>query len=88
MTFNNSANLQVIQYNTLTAGANNLINNVSPGSSGQILTSNGPAAQPTYQFAPNGVISYVSCTSGNPLDSQTYYFAAAQAFTNNTLGNA
>lgn len=37
------------QYSTLTAASSNTINNVSPGVSGTVLTSNGPSAQPTYQ---------------------------------------
>lgn len=36
------------QYNTLTGAASNGINNVSPGTSGQVLTSQGASAYPVY----------------------------------------
>lgn len=48
------------QYNTLVGAASNGITNISPGTSGQVLTSNGASADPSYQtlspastFAPN-----------------------------------
>ena len=53
-TINNATNSVVTQYNTLTGGANNTINNVSPGTSGWVLTSNGASAQPTFQAAAGG----------------------------------
>jgi len=45
----NPSDQTITQYNTLTGDSNNLINNVSPGTSGQVLTSNGASAQPTFQ---------------------------------------
>ncbi len=39
----------VTQYNTLTGGAANTVNNVAPGTAGQVLTSAGATSQPTYQ---------------------------------------
>lgn len=49
MVTNNSCNYSPTQYNTQTGGANGTLNNVSPGTSGFVLTSNGASAQPTYQ---------------------------------------
>jgi hypothetical protein len=45
----NSCDYSPVQYNTITGGANGQINNVSPGTSGQVLTSNGSSSQPTFQ---------------------------------------
>jgi hypothetical protein len=39
----------VTQYNTLTGGAANSVALIAPGSAGQVLTSNGVSAYPTYQ---------------------------------------
>jgi hypothetical protein len=39
-------------YSTLTGAGANTVNNVSPGTLGQVLTSNGASAQPTYQTIP------------------------------------
>lgn len=40
------------QYNTLVGNTGNTIANVSPGTSGQVLTSNGASANPSYQTLP------------------------------------
>lgn len=48
----NSSNYLPIQYDVLTGGANGTINNVSPSTSGFVLTDNGVSAQPTFQAAP------------------------------------
>ena len=42
----------ILQYNIQTGGANNRFNNVAPGTSGQVYTSNGVSAQPTFQSLP------------------------------------
>lgn len=49
MPINNSSNYQVTQYNVITGGASNVLNNVAPGASGTVLTSNGASSQPTFQ---------------------------------------
>lgn len=49
MATNNSCDYVPTQYNTQTGGASGTLNNVSPGSSGQVLTSNGASSQPTFQ---------------------------------------
>ncbi len=54
MPFNNATNYKVTQYNTITGDANNLLNNVSPGTATWVLTSNGGSAQPSYQPIPGG----------------------------------
>lgn len=51
MAITNSCGQTIIQYNTQTGDAGNNLFNVSPGTAGQVLTSNGPSAQPTYQTA-------------------------------------
>jgi alpha-tubulin suppressor-like RCC1 family protein len=63
--YNNSANYQVSQYDVVTGGANNLLNNVPSAASGTVLTSNGVSAQPSYQTAASGAFpwSVVSGTS-------------------------
>jgi len=60
MATNNAANYSPLQYYTQTGGANGALNNVSPGTSGYVLTSNGASAQPTYQTptGPSG-LNYV-----------------------------
>ncbi len=50
------------QFSTLAAGTNNALVNVAPGTSGQVLTSNGPSSFPTYQgvpFTPNATVQLV-----------------------------
>lgn len=39
----------ITQYNTLVGGAGNTIDDVAPGTTGQVLTSNGAAANPSYE---------------------------------------
>jgi hypothetical protein len=65
MAVNNATNSQVTQYNTITCGANNALNNVSPGTSGWVLTSNGAAAQPTFQANAGGGIGTINGDSGS-----------------------
>ena len=40
------------QYNTLVGGTSNTISNISPGTTGQVLTSAGAASNPSYQTLP------------------------------------
>jgi hypothetical protein len=49
MTVTNGCGQTLVQYNTQTGDAGNTLFNVSPGTAGQVLTSNGASAQPTYQ---------------------------------------
>ena len=49
MPTNNAANQSIAQYNVQTGAALGTLNNVSPSTAGFVLTSNGPAAQPTFQ---------------------------------------
>ena len=53
MVTNNSCDYSPVQYNTLTGGSNGTINNVSPGTSGQVLTSAGASALPTWTTISN-----------------------------------
>jgi len=48
MVTNNSSNYSPTQYNTQVGGASGTLANVSPGTSGQILTSNGAGSAPTF----------------------------------------
>ena len=58
MVTNNSSNYRPTQYNTQTGGVNGTLNDVAPGTAGQVLTSNGVSAQPTYQPIPaSGIIT-------------------------------
>lgn len=41
----------ITQYNVLSGGASGAINNITPSTSGYVLTSNGASAQPTFQAA-------------------------------------
>ena len=51
----------ITQHDTLVAGASNAIVSVGTGTAGQVLTSNGPGADPSYQAV--GLTSYVNVTS-------------------------
>jgi len=56
------------------------------GTSGQVLTSNGAGALPTFQNAPGGTFSILrwsGTANGTPADSTTYYVGAIQ-----TMGTA
>jgi len=49
MATNNSCDYSPTQYNVQSGGANGTLNNISPSTSGYVLTSNGGSAQPTFQ---------------------------------------
>lgn len=53
------------QYSTLAAGSNKTVANITPGTIGQVLTSNGPSALPTYQNAAAGGIVTIDGNSGS-----------------------
>ena len=53
MTTINPSNQTITQYYTQSGDANNLNNNIAPGTSGQILISNGGSSQATFQNAPS-----------------------------------
>src|SRR5579862_9680586 len=50
MAYNNAPDYQATQYYTITGGDNNQLNFVSPGTAGQLFTSNGASSQPSYQI--------------------------------------
>lgn len=52
MTINNSINARFTQYNVISGGATNTINNISPSIAGYGLISNGLSAQPSFQPIP------------------------------------
>lgn len=59
----------------------------SAGTAGQVLTSNGAGAEPTFQNASSGGAGYVLSVRSNnasPADGITYFFAEQQAFTSQT----
>ena len=59
------------QYSILSAASSNTINNISPGTSGFVLTSNGLSSQPTFQAAssagaaPTGSLQYIATSGGS-----------------------
>jgi hypothetical protein len=53
----NPSNQVITQYSVMTGDANNLLNNVTPGLAGTVLTSNGVSAQPTFQAGGGGGVS-------------------------------
>ena len=67
----------VSQYYTLTAGASNAVVGVAPGSSGQVLTSNGGSSAPSFQtFTPSAMSPYVNATaSAQTMVANTVYVA-------------
>jgi hypothetical protein len=67
------------QYNTLTGGTGNTINNVSTGTTGQVLTSNGNAAQPTYQTLPFTKMPYTDEATNFNAASNNGYFVTANS---------
>lgn len=76
-TTNNSSNQQITQFNTLVGAANNNIANVSPGTAGQVLTSNGASAAPTYQAAGGGSDTAVTAYIVGPTKSDFTTVSAA-----------
>jgi len=63
--YNNDLDYTLSQYAILTGGANNTLNNVLPGVSGTVLTSNGVSAQPSFQSAPSGNFSWNSTSASS-----------------------
>lgn len=63
----------ITQHNVLVAGASNAISSVAPGTSGNILTSNG--TDWTSAAAPSGGynVGMRNITVGNPVDATTYF---------------
>lgn len=64
------------QYNVLVGNTSNGITNVAPGTAGQILTSNGPSANPSFKAIPQlstGIRLYVGTQINNVTGDGTYY---------------
>ena len=74
MTTNNSCNYRPTQYSVLSGGANGNINNISPSTSGFVLTSNGASAQPSFQALSVGITS-VAGDSGSITGSSITIFS-------------
>ncbi len=71
----NSCNQTITQYNVQTGSATNTLNQVAPGASGTVLTSNGASSQPTFQAASSGFVVGSGMFFGqSPADATTYYF--------------
>jgi hypothetical protein len=89
MAYNNAPDYQVTQYNALSGGANNTINNIAPGSSGNFLVSNGASSQPTFQIPTVASIAGFSATPTGTT-STTYVnmgLGSSWALTPKTYGN-
>ncbi len=54
----------ITQYYTLVAGASNAVSQVAPGTAGYVLTSNGAAADPSYQVATPGSLTPYLVSAG------------------------
>jgi len=65
----------VTQYNTLVGGAtSSTLVNISPGTAGQVLTSNGASANPSYQgFSPVVFSAYLSSSQVNATGDGTIF---------------
>lgn len=72
MVTNNSGDYSPTQYNVQTGGANGTLNDVSPSTSGFILTSNGVAAQPTFQAPAASSITIAGDTGSHTGSSFTF----------------
>lgn len=55
----------VTQFGTLVAGASNAVSSVSPGTSGQLLTSNGAGSNPTFQTIGAGNAVLISSSTAS-----------------------
>lgn len=75
----NPSDQSITQYNVLTGGASNLINNVTPGASGTILQSAGASSQPAYTTA-----TYPATTTAN----QILYSSATNTVAGITTANS
>lgn len=62
------------QYDTLVGGATNSIVSVGPGTTGQVLTSNGAGVNPSYQSVVVGDFPYTVITANQTLDVNNGYF--------------
>lgn len=72
----------ITQYATLVGGSSNAVSNVSSvGTSGQVLTSNGAGANPTFQDIPGGTNNWVF------IETQSAEFASSIDFTDSAIGN-
>jgi len=67
------------QYNTLVGNTGNTIANVSTGTSGQVLTSNGNAANPSYQSLPFTKLPWTDKNISFAAASENGYFVTATA---------
>lgn len=56
----NASNQTINEYAVQSGGANNTLNNISPGNIGYVLTSNGPTAQPSFQVVAAAVVATLS----------------------------
>lgn len=78
----------ITQHNVLVAGASNIISSVAPGTSGNVLTSDG--TDWTSAAAPSGssyALPFLTSgeTGSNPLDARTYFLEFGKIITTSTV---
>ena len=67
----------ITQHGVLLAGASNSITTVAPGTSGNVLTSNGTTWTSSASSASGGyILSIRNGSTGNPVDATTYFMTA------------
>lgn len=78
----------ISQYQVAIGSTNKNLKTVSNGSSGQVLTSNGSSADPSFQNTPSaaGYSLSINTGTGDPADASTYFMGNGLAFTG--TGNA
>ena len=69
-------------YGVLTAGttATGPVQTVSPGTSGQVLTSGGPSALPSFQNAPGAVLAFATASGGATVDFANVFSSAYEIY--------
>lgn len=85
----NFTGVTVTQFNTLVGASSNGITNISPGTSGQVLTSNGAASNPSYQTISNSGLpgsGQITLTSGTNINVTGSPVALGGAATINVAG--
>jgi hypothetical protein len=69
----------VTQFNTLVGGATNTLVSITPGTSGQVLTSTGASSNPSYQTIPFTPLPWTDEAVSFPAVAQNGYFVTANA---------
>ena len=76
---NTTSTTPLVQYAVLSGASTSTVNNISPSTAGQVLTSNGATSQPTFQAVPFTALPWTDEASSFAALANNGYFVTATA---------